>query len=167
MAYRHGGISSSSNRWVAWGINPNNNLDTAMPGAQALVALSPSGGAPTAYTSPIGSNVFDTQLQEGTIRYNVTGLSATRQNEEIIIFATVNLPSGTTSLVHLWQEGPLSGSSPKQHSLNTENINAKETLDLVSGQTQAAASGTTLRRRRNVSVMRFTKKRKDGVFIYT
>ncbi|XP_028804004.1 cytochrome b561 and DOMON domain-containing protein At5g47530-like [Neltuma alba] len=154
IAYRHGGISSTANRWVAWGINPNNNDVTAMPGTQALVALSESGdtGVPTVYTSPIRSSgdVSETQLVQGDISYNVTGLSAARVNDEVIIFATVMLPSGTESVVHVWQEGPLAGSTPQRHELSTEHTDSKETLDLVSGVTQAAASGDALRRKRNV-----------------
>ncbi|KAI9085348.1 hypothetical protein K1719_032725 [Acacia pycnantha] len=154
IAYRHGGISSSANRWAAWGINPNNNAvnGNAMPGTQALVAISQSGNTPTAYTSPISSsaNVEGTQLTQGNLMYTVTGLSAARVNDEVIIFATVMLPAGTTSLVHVWQEGPLAGTTPQRHDLTSEHTDSKETLDLVSGVTQAAASGDDLRRKRNV-----------------
>ncbi|KAF7803840.1 cytochrome b561 and DOMON domain-containing protein [Senna tora] len=156
IAFRHGGMStsSSSNRWVAWGINPKRNLNSAMLGAQALVAISQSNtGTPSVYTSSISNDYNDpNQLQQGTIAYNVTGFSATRQNDEIIIFATLTLPSGTTSLVHLWQEGPLSSAStPQRHPQDNEHFDSKEALDLLSGHTQAAStSGNSLRRKRNV-----------------
>ncbi|TKY72240.1 integral to membrane [Spatholobus suberectus] len=147
MAFRHAGITQTD-RWVAWAINPNNDLTKAMNGAQALVAISQSGGTPTAYTSPIAG--YQTQLAEGTISYNHTALSATRQNGEITIYASLTLPSGTTNLVHLWQDGPLSGSTPQIHSTSSSNTQAKESLDLVSGTSQAGSSGSSLRRRRNV-----------------
>lgn len=156
IGFRHGGLTSSSsnNRWVAWAINPNNDLTNAMLGAQALVALSQSyTSTPTVYTTSITHDYYaSNQLQQRSISYNVTGLSTTRQDDEIHIFATIMLPSGTTSLVHLWQNGPLSGSTPQQHNLGSDNIEAKETLDLVSGQTQAAASTDSVKRKRIVSV---------------
>nr|KYP62705.1 Auxin-induced in root cultures protein 12 [Cajanus cajan] len=130
MAFRHGGINATD-RWVAWGINPNNNLNSAMVGAQALVAISQSGGAPRVYTSSIAG--YSTQLAEGNISYANSGLTGTRQDSEITIYATLTLPNGTTTLVHLWQDGPLSASTPQPHSMATSNLQAKETLDLLSG----------------------------------
>ncbi|KAI4296011.1 hypothetical protein L6164_036001 [Bauhinia variegata] len=147
LAYRHGGITSND-KWVSWAINPSGNLQQSMTGAQALVAFPQSSGTPKVYTSPISG--YGTTLAEGTIDYNTTGLTATLQNNEIIIFATLMLQNGTTSLVHLWQEGPLSGTTPQTHEMNSANTNAKGTLDLVSGQNTAGGGGNSLRRRRNV-----------------
>ncbi|XP_020221320.1 cytochrome b561 and DOMON domain-containing protein At4g17280 [Cajanus cajan] len=147
LAFRHTGISATD-RWVSWAINPSGSLSSTMVGAQALVAVSQSGGTPTVYTSSISS--YGTQLAEGSISYNHTALSATRQNSEITIYATLTLPSGTTTLVHLWQDGPLSGSTPSMHAQDSSNLQAKESLDLVSGSSQAGSSGGSLRRRRNV-----------------
>ncbi|CAL0325871.1 unnamed protein product [Lupinus luteus] len=147
IAFRHDGITSTDS-WVAWGINPRNVLEPAMIGAQALVAILQSNGNTTVYTSSIASTT--TQLQEGAISYDVTGLSATYQNNEVTIFATISLPNGTTSLVHLWQDGALSSSSiPQQHHQNPSHLNSKETLDLLSGQTHPSSSGTSRQRRRN------------------
>ncbi|TKY72241.1 Cytochrome b561 and DOMON domain-containing protein [Spatholobus suberectus] len=128
MAFRHAGISATD-RWVAWAINPNNSLNTAMVGAQALVAVSQSGGAPRAYTAPITG--YSTRLEEGNITYANSGLTATRQNSEITIYATLTLSRGTTKIVHLWQDGPLSGSTPQVHNMSSSNLQAKESLDLV------------------------------------
>lgn len=154
IAFRHSGITSTD-KWVAWAINPKNVLDPAMIGAQALVAIPQSSGSPRAYTSSIANT--NTQLQEGTISYPVSGLSATYQNNEVTIFATLTLPNGTTSLVHLWQDGPLSASTstPQQHNQSPTHFNSKETLDLVSGQTQASAGGNSRQRRRNVTTLPF------------
>jgi len=146
IAFRHSGISDSD-RWVSWAINPNNDLSSSMTGAQALVAISQSGGTPRAYTSSIQSPA--TQLAEGAISYPHSGLTATRQNNEITIYATLTLPNNTATLVHLWNDGSLSGSTPQAHSLS--NTQSKESLDLLSGATQAGSSGGSLRRRRNVS----------------
>jgi len=118
-----------------------------MIGAQALVAISESGGAPRVYTSSIPG--YSTQLAEGDISYPHSGLTATRQNSEITIYATLTLPNGTTNLVHLWNDGPVSASTPSMHS--TANTQSKESLNLLSGASQAGSSGDSLRRRRNVS----------------
>ncbi|KAJ1427138.1 DOMON domain [Sesbania bispinosa] len=146
IAFRHTGITSTD-RWVAWAINPNNKLDPAMVGAQALVAIPQASGSPRAYTSSIAST--NTQLQEGTISYPVSGLTATYQNNEVTIFATLTLPNDTTSLVHVWQDGPVSGSTPQEHRHDSGHGSSKEVLDLVSGTTQAA-SGNSRAKRRNV-----------------
>ncbi|XP_027338228.1 cytochrome b561 and DOMON domain-containing protein At4g17280-like [Abrus precatorius] len=128
IAFRHSGISST-NRWVAWAINPTNNLNSAMVGAQALVAIPKSGGAPRAYTSSISG--YSTQLAEGNISYPHSGLTATHQGNEVTIYATLTLPNGTTNLVHLWQDGPISGSTPGIHDQNPANLGAKESLNLT------------------------------------
>ncbi|KAK7332404.1 hypothetical protein VNO80_29155 [Phaseolus coccineus] len=145
IAFRHTGISATD-RWVSWAINPNNDLSSSMMGAQALVAISESGGAPRAYTSSIQG--YTTQLAEGNISYPHSGLTATRQNSEITIYATLTLQNNITNIVHLWNDGPLSSSIPSMHS--TANTQSKESLDLLSGASQAGSSGDSLRRRRNV-----------------
>ncbi|CAK8564453.1 unnamed protein product [Lathyrus sativus] len=148
IAFRHGGITST-NTWVAWAINPSNTLDPAMLGAQALVAIPQSNGSPKAYTSSITST--STSLQEGSISYPTSGLSATYQNNEVTIFATLTLPNGTTSLVHVWQDGFLSssGSTPQEHSHESSHQNSKEVLDLVSGTSQTVSGIGSRQRRRN------------------
>lgn len=148
IAFRHTGITSND-RWVSWAINPNNDLTTSMNGAQALVAITQSSGAPKAYTSSIVNS--GTQLTESTISYTHSNLSATHANGEVAIFATITLSSGVTSLVHLWQDGPVSGGSPQLHVTSGANILSKEKLDLLSGVSQAGSGGGSLSRRRNVS----------------
>ncbi|CAL5183995.1 unnamed protein product [Lathyrus oleraceus] len=146
IAFRHTGITST-NQWVSWAINPNNDLTSAMTGAQALVAILQSSGSPRAYTSSIAN--AGTQLTESRISYNHSNLRATHVSDEVTIFATINLPSGVTSLVHLWQDGSVSGGSPQPHAMNNGNLNSKESLDLLSGVTQAGSGGGSLSRRRN------------------
>ncbi|XP_028755027.1 cytochrome b561 and DOMON domain-containing protein At4g17280-like [Neltuma alba] len=127
IAYRHGGINST-NKWVAWALNPTGSVSAAMPGAQALVAILQN-GTTRAYTSPISS--YATSLQAGNLSFPVSGLAATYQNREIIIFATLTLNGGASSMIHTWQEGVVSGSTPQAHSMSSDNTNAKETLNLV------------------------------------
>ncbi|KAK4259116.1 hypothetical protein QN277_005483 [Acacia crassicarpa] len=127
IAYRHDGINST-NKWVAWALNPTGSLTAAMPGAQALVAILQN-GTTRAYTSPISS--YSTQLQAGNLSFPVTGLTATYQNSEIIIFATLSLNRNVSSMIHTWQEGMVSGSTPQAHAMSSDNLNAKETLNLV------------------------------------
>ncbi|XP_057753085.1 cytochrome b561 and DOMON domain-containing protein At5g47530-like [Arachis stenosperma] len=148
IAFRHGGITTT-NRWVAWGINPNNDLVTPMIGAQALVYLPQSSGNPRAYTTSIANTA--TQLQESSIRYPISDLSATYSNNEVTIFATLTLPNGTSSIVHVWQDGPLSASNvPQEHRHDSGHQSSMETLYLVSGQTQQGSSGASTRRKRNM-----------------
>lgn len=148
IAFTRSGITST-NRWVAWAINPNNKLEPAMIGAQAIVAITQSSGSPTVYTSSIADT--NTQLQEGSIRYPVSGLSAIYQNNEVTIFATLTIPNDTTSLVHVWQDGVVSGSTPQEHSHESDHQNSKELLDLVSGTSQVATGISSRQKRRNVS----------------
>ncbi|XP_014505895.1 cytochrome b561 and DOMON domain-containing protein At5g47530 [Vigna radiata var. radiata] len=146
IAFVHAGITST-NRWVAWAINPRNTLDPAMIGAQALVAIpQSSNGGPRVYTSSITST--STQLEESEISYPVSGLSVTYENNEVTIFATLTLSNDTTSLVHVWQDGTLSGTTPQEHSHETSHQNSKETLNLLSGSS-TQVTGNSRQRRRN------------------
>jgi hypothetical protein len=149
IAFRRTGLTSTNNRWVAWAINKNNDLSSSMTGAQALVAIPQSNGSPKAYTSSIAN--AGTSLSESNISYSHSRLSATHTNGEVTIYATINLRIGTTSLVHLWQDGAMSGTTPQAHDMNAANQQSKESLDLLSGTTQQGSGGGSLSRRRNVS----------------
>lgn len=146
IAFRHKGITDT-NRWVAWAINPNNDLASSMNGAQALVAILQSSGTPKAYTSSIANS--RTQLAESNIRYPHSGLIATHENNEVTIYASITLPVGTASLVHLWQDGAMSGSTPQMHDMTSANTQSKERLDLRSGASEQGSGGGSLSRRRN------------------
>ncbi|KHN42286.1 hypothetical protein glysoja_042034 [Glycine soja] len=89
-----------------------------------------------------------TTLEEGAISYPVSGLSATFESNQVTIFATLTLPNGTSSLVHVWQDGPLSGTTPQEHSHETSHQNSKEILDLLSGSS-TQATGNSRQKRRN------------------
>lgn len=146
MAYRHTDVSSTT--WVSWAINPN-SLSSAMPGAQALVAVPQSGGAPRVYTSPIQG--YQTTLAQGNLTYEVTDLTASYQNNEMIIFATWTLPTTMTTINQVWQAGPVSGTTLGAHSTtNSANLNSKSALNLLSGESQSGGGNSRLRKR-NVS----------------
>nr|DAD23593.1 TPA_asm: hypothetical protein HUJ06_025056 [Nelumbo nucifera] len=141
IAYRHTKVSSSS--WVAWAINPSS---TGMIGSQALVAYQLSNGTAFAYTSPVTS--YSTSLAPGSLSFTVSNLSATYVNEEMTIFATLQLPNNSTTLNQLWQVGPLEGDTPSTHLTSGDNVKSKGTLNLLSGG--ATTTGSSIRRRRNV-----------------
>lgn len=142
IAYRRSGVSTS--QWVAWALNIDGR---GMIGAQSLVAIRNSNGAVRAYTSPISST--STQLAEAPLSFNVPKISAQfTTNGEMIIFATLELPSGRTNFNQVWQIGPLSGATPSVHNLNPENRNSVGTVDFSSGQTSSDGGVGVLRRRR-------------------
>ncbi|KAB2637602.1 auxin-induced in root cultures protein 12-like [Pyrus ussuriensis x Pyrus communis] len=147
MAYRHTGVSASS--WVAWAINPDlSKASAAMPGAQALVAWPQSSGTPRVYTSPILS--YSTNLAEGNLTYEVTDLTAEYlNNDEMIIFATWTLPTNSTTILQVWQVGPVSNGAPGIHETVAANLNAKGTLNLLSGQTASTGGSSSTTRKRN------------------
>lgn len=145
MAFRQTGVSSST--WVAWAINPTG---TGMAGAQSLVAYQQSAGTPKVYTAPIAG--YSTNLEEGNLTYAVSDLTATYQNNEMVIFATWTLPTTVTTINQVWQAGPLSGTTIQVHSTsNSANLNSKGTVNLLSGQSQTQGGGNSRVRKRNVS----------------
>ncbi|KAL0363145.1 UNVERIFIED_CONTAM: cytochrome and DOMON domain-containing protein [Sesamum calycinum] len=144
IAYRHTGVSSS--RWVAWAINPSGQ---GMVGAQALVAFQKSDGTMRAYTAPIAG--YQTQLQEGDLSFPVSDLSATYARNEIVIFATLKLDGLNSTVNQVWQEGPLSGDSPAMHPTSGPNVQSMGTVNLLSGETGAAAgAGNSRTKKKNI-----------------
>ncbi|KZV16105.1 hypothetical protein F511_13241 [Dorcoceras hygrometricum] len=142
IAYRHTGISLS--RWVAWAINPTGQ---GMVGAQTLVAFQNSDGTMRTYTAPVTS--YQTGLQPGDLSFQVSDLTATYANNEIIIFATLNLGNLSSTVNQVWQEGPVSGASPSVHSTSGPNVQSMGTLNLLSGEsetTEGAIKSNTKKR---------------------
>ncbi|KAL4369690.1 hypothetical protein GQ457_05G031760 [Hibiscus cannabinus] len=103
-----------------------------MVGSQALVAYRMSDVSMRAYTSPIAQ--YRTQLREGELSFGVSDLSATYENNEIIIFATLEISRNGTTLNHVWQEGAISGNVPQMHGASGANIQSMGTLNLISGE---------------------------------
>lgn len=131
VAYRHTGVSPSS--WVAWAINPSGQ---GMVGAQALVAFQNSDGTMRVYPAPVTS--YQTGLQPGDLSFQVSDLTATYANNEIIIFATLNLGKLSSTVNQVWQEGPVSGASPSVHTTSGPNVQSMGTLNLLSGESGTA-----------------------------
>ncbi|KAL9373354.1 hypothetical protein Peur_032974 [Populus x canadensis] len=140
VAYRHTGITSS--RWVAWAINPTS---TGMAGSQALVAYQQTDGTMRAYTSPISS--YQTSLQEGKLSFDVSDLSATLANNEIIIFATIGLSNTSTTVNHVWQDGAVSGNATQVHATSGANVKSMGTLNLLSGESSSTGGNDRIRKR--------------------
>ncbi|GFY99613.1 auxin-responsive family protein [Actinidia rufa] len=134
IAYRHTGITSP--KWVAWGINPTS---PRMVGTQAIVAYQKPDGTMTVYTSPV--NGYRTQLHEGELSFPVSDLSASFSNDEIIVFATLEVPDNTFALNHVWQDGPMNGNSLGMHDLSGSHLQSMGTLNLTSGQALASHGG--------------------------
>ncbi|KAG6419654.1 hypothetical protein SASPL_121876 [Salvia splendens] len=146
IAYRHSGVSRSN--WVAWALNPTG---TSMIGAQALVAFFGSNGELRAYTSPITS--YSTTLQEGELSFRVPAPSISAEfvtGDQIIIYATLNLPAGATTFTQLWQHGPVSNGIPLQHSTTGDNVRSFGNINFATGATTPAAAGGSRQRKRNV-----------------
>ncbi|XP_059318339.1 cytochrome b561 and DOMON domain-containing protein At4g17280-like [Lycium ferocissimum] len=144
LAYRHGNVANSD--WVAWALNLGGQ---GMVGAQCLVAFRNSSGQIHAYTSPISA--YSTQLSEGPLNFRVPRISAEFVNNEMIIFATLELPTGRTSFNQVWQNGPVSQGALQVHSQTGDNMRSTGTVDFVSGQTSGGGgiSAGSRQRRRN------------------
>ncbi|TYI41952.1 hypothetical protein ES332_A01G063300v1 [Gossypium tomentosum] len=112
VALRRNSVDQKT-RWMSWAINPHSK---GMVGSQALVAFQKDDGTMVAYTSSITS--YATQLQKGDLSFPVNGVSSIPEGNEMIMFATLALPANTTTVNHLWQEGPLAGNFPRMHPLS-------------------------------------------------
>lgn len=122
-----------------------------MIGAQCLVAFRNSSGLLHAYTSPISG--YGTQLEEGPLSFRVPRIAAEFTNNQMIIYATIELPSESTSFTHVWQHGEVSGDTPLQHPTDGEHVSSVGTIDFATGLTADVGTGTAGSRnlKRNVS----------------
>ncbi|KAL9241169.1 hypothetical protein vseg_015311 [Gypsophila vaccaria] len=144
IAFRATGVNPSSN-WVAWALNPTGQ---GMVGAQALVALqSSSSVSMRAYTSSVPSYLITT-LTQSNLSFEVSGLTATSSENEIIIFATIKPPTATVN--QAWQVGPISGGNPAAHTQGGPNFNSFSTINFLTGQTSSSGSvGGSRQRNKN------------------
>ncbi|OIT26194.1 PREDICTED: cytochrome b561 and DOMON domain-containing protein At5g47530-like [Nicotiana attenuata] len=145
LAYRHRGVTDSD--WVAWGLNINGGR---MAGAQCLVAFKNSSDQIQAYTAPIAD--YLTQLRQGSLSFNVPRIEAEFSNNEYIIFASLELPSGRTSFNQVWQNGQVSGQVLQAHSQSGDNMRSFGSVDFATGQlgNDGGSSITSRQRKRNV-----------------
>ncbi|KAK6142317.1 hypothetical protein DH2020_022665 [Rehmannia glutinosa] len=84
---------------------------------------------------------YATRLQEGPLSFRVPRIGAEFANNEMIIYATIELPSGRTSFTHVWQNGHVSG-TPSDASTDGENMRSFGTIDFVTGQTAETGTGS-------------------------
>ncbi|KAI8567215.1 hypothetical protein RHMOL_Rhmol02G0103500 [Rhododendron molle] len=74
-----------------------------MIGTQAIVAYPKPDGTMAVFTSPVTS--YGTQLQEGNLSFHASHLSASFFDNQMVIYAVIELPENTTSVGHVWQDG--------------------------------------------------------------
>jgi len=102
-----------------------------MVGAQALVAYQTSEGLMLAYTSSI--EAYRTQLPETQLSFSVSEISAKRRDNEVVIFAILQLPENRTSVNHVWQVGPMLDGQPLPHDMHGDSLQALGTIDFLCG----------------------------------
>ncbi|KAI8567194.1 hypothetical protein RHMOL_Rhmol02G0101600 [Rhododendron molle] len=120
VANRHSQVSSSM--WVVWGINPTSK---GMVGTQAIVAYKKPDGTMGVFTSPVNS--YGTQLQEGNLSFPVSDLSASFLDNQMVIYAVIELPENTTRVSHVWQDGPVSGNTFGMHQVSWNHLRSMGT----------------------------------------
>ncbi|KAJ6394440.1 hypothetical protein OIU77_023617 [Salix suchowensis] len=137
VAFRHTGVSDR--RWIAWAINPTS---AGMVGSQAIVSFPRTDGSLAVYTSSITS--YGTRLEQGNLSFPVWDLSATNQNNEMIIYASLELQGNISAVNHLWQVGPMSENTPMMHSVapSSPNVRSMGSLDFLSGKITATRSSS-------------------------
>ncbi|KAL6554484.1 hypothetical protein OROMI_020157 [Orobanche minor] len=145
IAYRHTGVTASN--WVAWSLNLGG---TGMIGAQCLVAFVNSTGTPRSYTTPITG--YGTTMREGNLSFRVPSMAAEFGSNQMIIYATIELPQGTTSFNQVWQHGDVSAGVLQMHPTTPEHLRSSATVDFATGRTTdtGSTSGGSRQRRRNV-----------------
>lgn len=132
IAYRHTQITSSN--WVAWALNPSG---TGMIGAQSLVAFVGADGTVRAHTAPITS--YTPTLEQAPLSFPVSSSSADFVDDnQIIIYATIELPAGATSFAHIWQHGDLSGGNPSRHPTTGDHVRSVGNIDFANAAAAAA-----------------------------
>ncbi|KAG8372309.1 hypothetical protein BUALT_Bualt12G0052800 [Buddleja alternifolia] len=136
IAYRHIGVTTSN--WIAWCLNPSGG---GMIGSQCLIAYPNSTGLLHPYTSPITS--YATNLEEGPLSFRVSKIGAEFNNNEMIIYATLELPNGTTRFTQVWQYGPVSGDALQMHSMDRDNMRSIATIDFATARASDTVTATT------------------------
>ncbi|GAA0157182.1 hypothetical protein LIER_14503 [Lithospermum erythrorhizon] len=146
LAYRRAGVTLSN--WVAWALNPD---ASGMRGAQSLVAFQNSSGVFGARTSPVTD--YSPSLQPGSLSFGVPRIDAEflSGSNEMIIYATLQLPNNRTTFNQVWQSGQVSGGSPQPHDTSGDNLRSTGTVDFLTGQTTEGGNDVdAIQRRRNV-----------------
>lgn len=126
--------------WIAWAINPTGS---GMLGAQSLIAFRDSAGQMTVKTYNITS--YAPPIEESKVWFSVKNATAEYSGSAIRLFATLVLPEKTsTSLNHVWQVGAsVTNGVPDKHAFLPANLNAKGSLNLLSGQSNSGGSSSS------------------------
>ncbi|KAG8391282.1 hypothetical protein BUALT_Bualt01G0171800 [Buddleja alternifolia] len=112
-----------------------------MIGSQCLITYRNSTGLLHAYTSPITS--YATKLEEGPLSFRVPKIVAEFNNNEMIIYATLELPSGTTKFTQVWQYGLISRDTLQMHSTDRDNMRSIATIDFATARAENTITATT------------------------
>ncbi|XP_027125548.1 cytochrome b561 and DOMON domain-containing protein At4g12980-like [Coffea arabica] len=135
------------NGWIAWAINPTGS---GMLGAQSLIAFRNSAGQMTVKTYNITS--YAPPIKESKVWFSVKDATAEYSGNVIRLFATLVLPEEATSLNHVWQVGAsVTNGVLDKHYFSPANLNAKGSLDLLSGSSSSSDSRV---KKKNVSFFR-------------
>ncbi|KAI4319290.1 hypothetical protein MLD38_032910 [Melastoma candidum] len=123
--------------WVSWAINPT---ATGMVGAQAIIALKPSGGS-TVVVKTFNMSSYSSVV-ESPLSFDVWGLAADEADGNIRLFASVKVPVSATSLNQVWQVGGVvNGTRPRIHPLGNDNKQSTGKLELISSAAKAPSPG--------------------------
>ncbi|XP_076886290.1 cytochrome b561 and DOMON domain-containing protein At4g17280-like [Bidens hawaiensis] len=135
VAFRHTGATTS--QWVSWALNVDGS---GMIGAQAVVAVTGSTGAVRVYTLAIKG--YATGLQESSLSFNVSDMSAERVNGDLVVYASLVLPNGRTRFNHVWQVGLVNNGVPGIQSISRDNRSAVGEVDFITGLAKVSGGGS-------------------------
>ncbi|KAB5569795.1 hypothetical protein DKX38_003588 [Salix brachista] len=147
--------------WIGWGINPN---DTGMVGAQVILALKSSKGAPEVKTYNL---VAYSDIREEKLSFDVWDLSAETNatSGEFTIFASVKVQEKTESVNHIWQVGAaVNKGKPGKHEFAADNKDAKATLKLTAAAQKTGKTAATTTPASGSSSTNATAGGKSGSF---
>ncbi|EEF30377.1 Auxin-induced in root cultures protein 12 precursor, putative [Ricinus communis] len=133
IAFRRTGTTTSN--WVVWALNPTGQQ---MQGSQALLAFHDSTGTPTAYTTSI--DTMSPTMQRGNLSFGVQNIRAEYSNNEMIIFATLQLNANLISTNQVWQVGTMTGTTFNSHAMDPANRASVGTINFATGTTVAGSA---------------------------
>ncbi|XP_031480831.1 cytochrome b561 and DOMON domain-containing protein At5g47530-like isoform X2 [Nymphaea colorata] len=140
VAYR--ATPASGGDWVAWAINPTGQ---GMVGSQAIVGYVFSDSVNVITTSVVS---YTPSMRNGSLSFPVSKIAGEVSGGDIILFATLSLPSNTSTVHQVWQTGPMSERTPSMHPTTGANLLSMGTLDLISGHSTSTSDGDTKTRRK-------------------
>ncbi|XP_021814203.1 cytochrome b561 and DOMON domain-containing protein At3g25290-like [Prunus avium] len=135
---------AKSDGWIAWAINPTG---TGMAGAQTLLAYKKSDGSMDVKTFNISSY---SDIVESKLAFDVWNTSAESSGGVFRLFAKLKVEMESVNQV--WQVGPsVSNGFPAKHDFNTDNLQAKGSLNLTGGTTTTTTTpGDSRLKKRNI-----------------